>query len=109
MNRFLLSALVSAAVLSTQPVALRAQGQATQAQAGMSDPAIRARIMAQVKSSGLSPDQIRTQLQGMGYSDDVINQLIGGAGVDTTAALSDDVFAAVRALGIMDSTAVDSL
>jgi len=57
----------------------------------------------------MSPDQIRTQLKGMGYSDDVISQLAGGAGGDSTAPLSEDVFAAVKALGIMDSTAVDSL
>ena len=75
----------------------------------MTDPAIRARIMAQVKASGMSQEQIRTQLKGQGYSDDVINQLLGGAGVDTTAALSEDVFAAVRSLGLMDSTVVDSL
>src|SRR2546430_7757582 len=56
-----------------------------------------------------SPDQIRAKLKSMGYSDDVINQIIGGAGVDTTAALSEDVFSALRSLGIMDSTAVDSL
>src|SRR6185369_14104824 len=56
----------------------------------------------------MSPEQIRAQLKGMGYGDDVINQLVG-AGTDSTAALGDDVFAAVKALGIMDSTAVDSL
>src|SRR5204863_2098011 len=65
--------------------------------------------MAQVQTSGMSPDQIRTKLKGMGYSDDVINQIIGGAGSDSTAALSEDVFAAIRSLGIMDSTVVDSL
>jgi polysaccharide export outer membrane protein len=80
-----------------------------QAQAALSDPAIRARIMAQVKASGMAPAQIRTMLKGMGYSDDVINQLIGDAVGDATPALSEDVFAAVRSLGIMDSTALDSL
>jgi protein involved in polysaccharide export with SLBB domain len=105
-------ALLSAAMISAVPIANQAQGQtrptAAQAQAALTDPAIRARIMAQVRASGMSPDQIRAQLQAQGYSDDVINQLLGGAGADTTA-LSEDVFAAVRSLGIMDSTAVDSL
>src|SRR5205814_754661 len=106
--------VLSVAVIFAAPVAIQAQGQPgrptqAQAQGAMTDPAIRARLMAQVKASGMSPDQIRTQLKGMGYSDDVINQLIGGVGVDTTAALSEDVFAAVRSLGLMDSTAVDSL
>lgn len=78
-----------------------------QTQAAMTDPALRARILAQVKASGMTPDQIRTQLRGMGYGDEVVNQLLAAPG-DTTA-LTDDVFAAVRALGIMDSTTVDSL
>src|SRR5258708_38099172 len=107
-------ALLSAAMIFSVPLASLVAAQATrptqaQAQAAMTDPAIRTRITAQVKGRGMSQDQIRTQLKAQGYSDDVINQLLGGAGVDTTAALSEDVFAAVRSLGIMDSTVVDSL
>jgi protein involved in polysaccharide export with SLBB domain len=107
MKRLFLALLAAASVLVV-PSLVVAQTPA-QAQAAMTDPAIRARIMAQVKASGMSPDQIRAQLKARGYSDDVINQLVGGAGADTTGALSDDVFAAVKSLGIMDSTAVDSL
>jgi protein involved in polysaccharide export with SLBB domain len=80
-----------------------------QVQAAMTNPQIRARILAQVRSSGMTPDQIRAQLKSMGYSDDIINQLISAAGSDSTQAISDDVFAAVKALGILDSTALDSL
>jgi protein involved in polysaccharide export with SLBB domain len=101
MKRLFFALLAAASVLAVSSPAM-AQGQQA------SDPAIRARIMAEVKASGLSPDQIRSQLKAQGYSDDVINQIVGGGGADTTA-LSDDVFAAVKALGIMDSTAVDSL
>ena len=81
----------------------------SQVKAAMTDPQIRARILAQVRSSGMSADQIRAQLKSMGYDDDVINQLVSAAAGDTTQALNDDVFAAVKALGIMDSTALDSL
>ena len=112
MNRILF-ALLAAAMVMVVPQAGEAQNPprptTAQAQAAMSDPAIRARILAQVRASGMSPDEIRTQLKSMGYSDDVIRQIIGGPGVDTSAALSEDVFAAVRALGIADSAAVDSL
>ena len=80
----------------------------TQAQAAMSDPAIRAQLVARIRASGMSADQMRTQLKAAGYSDDVVNQLIGAAAGDTTA-LNDDVFAAVKTLGIMDSTSLDSL
>lgn len=72
----------------------------------MTDPAIRARILAQIRSSGLSEGEIRTRLRSMGYTDDVIDRLVGTS-KDTT--LSEDVFAALRDLKIMDSTSVDSL
>lgn len=99
----LINALLSAAMIFLVPAAVRAQNPSTPIP---TDPAIRARILAQVKSSGMSADQIRAQLRARGYSEAVINQLVGA---DTTAALSEDVFAAVRSLGIMDSTTVDSL
>jgi polysaccharide biosynthesis/export protein len=109
MKRIVFALLTAAAVMSVPDSAGAQTPRPTpaQAQAAMTDPAIRARILAQVRASGMTPDQIRTQLKGMGYTDDVINQLIGEA--DPKAPLSDDVFAAVKALGIMDSTAVDSL
>lgn len=110
MNRFFLTLLAAASVFVVSgPLFAQTRPTQAQAQAAMTDPAIRARLLAQVRSSGMSPDQIRTQLREMGYSDDVINQLVGAAAGDTTAALSDDVFAAVRALGIIDSSVVDSL
>jgi protein involved in polysaccharide export with SLBB domain len=110
MNRIVF-ALLLAAMTIVVPETVLAQTNPTpaQAQAAMSDPAIRARILAQIRSSGMTPDQIRAQLKSMGYSDDVIGQLVGAAGVDTTATLSEDVFAAVRSLGIMDPTTLDSL
>src|SRR5207247_7651 len=75
----------------------------------ISDPAIRAQILTKLKSSGLTPDQIRAQLKGMGYSDEIIDVLATGSLADSTVMLSEDLFAAVKSLGIMDSTAVDSL
>src|SRR5438045_2461522 len=105
MNRTHIAALAAATIFAVSSSA-SAQGAPTsaQSQSAATDAATRARILAQVKGSGMSPDQIRTRLRGMGYSDDVINQLTGAAGIDSTAAIPDDVFAAARALGIMDST-----
>jgi protein involved in polysaccharide export with SLBB domain len=110
MNRNLLTLLFAAIVMFVPEVG-PAQSRPTpaQAQAAVSDPQIRARILAQIRSSGMTPDQIRSQLKAQGYSDDVINQLVGAATGDTTTVLTDDVFSAVNALGIMDSTVVDSL
>jgi protein involved in polysaccharide export with SLBB domain len=106
MKRLFLALLAAASiVLVSSPAA--AQTRPTEQQ--MSDPAIRARIAAQVKASGMSPDQIRIKLKAQGYSDEVINQILGGPGVDTTAALNEDVFAALAVIGVMDSSSVDSL
>jgi polysaccharide biosynthesis/export protein len=109
MNRSIF-ALLLAAILSVVPEAgAQTRPSAAQTQAAMQDPAIRARILEQVRASGMSPDQIRAQLKSMGYSDAVIEQLVGATAGDSTKALTDDVFAAVKALGIIDSTALDSL
>jgi polysaccharide biosynthesis/export protein len=109
MNRFVFALLLAAITVAVpKAVAQQTRPSAAQAQAAMTDPAIRARILQQVRASGMTPDQIRTQLKAQGYPDEVINQVIGVAG-DSTSAVSDDVFAAVRALGIMDSIALDSL
>jgi polysaccharide export outer membrane protein len=100
----LVSLCISAGLASAQTPPTPAQ-----AQAAMADPAVRARILAQVRASGMTQDQIRARLKAAGYTDEIISQLLGTAGVDTLAAVSDDVFGAVRTLGVMDSTALDSL
>src|SRR5207302_5118616 len=87
----------------------QAQATSPQAQAAQNNAAIRARVAASVKGSGMSADQIRLQLKSMGYSDNVINQVIGAPGADTTGAVSEDVFLALRSLGIADSARVDSM
>src|SRR6188472_255804 len=98
MTRFAL-AFVAASIMLGVPGVAQAQiptqrPTAAQAQAALTDPAIRARVLAQIKASGMSPEQISSTLRSMGYSDDIINQIIGGPGVDTTAAFSEDAFAA---------------
>src|SRR4051812_1651887 len=114
MNRLASSIAVLATVILL-PIGLHAQGQtstrtaAARAQAAMNDSLIRVRIAAQVKVSGMTPDQIRTRLKAEGYSDDVINQIVGGSAADSVAALNPDVFEALRTLGIMDSTRLDSI
>ena len=99
--------LPSAVVAQTQTTNTRSA--AARAQAAMNDSLIRVRIAAQVKVSGMTPDQIRARLQAQGYSNDVINQIVGGSAADSVAALTPDVFEALRSLGIMDSTRLDSI
>lgn len=105
MNRFFF--VLFFALVAACPASLHSQTRATTPSGAVTDPAIRARILQEVRTSGMNADQIRTRLKSLGYSDQVIDQLVS-PGSDSTA-LSADVFAAVRDLGLMDSTAVDSL
>ncbi|HEX3867649.1 MAG TPA: SLBB domain-containing protein [Gemmatimonadaceae bacterium] len=73
------------------------------------NPALGARIQQMVQSSGLTPDQIRERLRAQGYPDTLLDQYLGSAKVDSTLVPGDQVFAAMRALGIGDSTEIKSL
>jgi polysaccharide biosynthesis/export protein len=72
-----------------------------------SDADVRARVIAQVRASGLTSDQIRARLKSMGFSDDIINQILGVGGSDSLS-ISTDFLSAARALGVRDSTSGDS-
>lgn len=73
------------------------------------DPGLIARLQQMMQASGLTPDQVRQRLKAAGYSDSLLDQYLPGATQDSTAMPNDQVFAAVKALGIADSTLVDSL
>ncbi len=82
-----------------------------QAQAMLqNDPGAIARLQQMMQSSGMTPEQIRARLKAQGYPDSLLDQYLpGGTPGDSSAVPGDDVFAAIRALGIGDSTSVDSL
>jgi polysaccharide export outer membrane protein len=76
-----------------------------------SNPALITRLQQMLRTSGLTPEQIRQRLRAQGYSDSVLDAYLPGATADaaTSALPGEDVFNAVRALGIADSNQVDSL
>jgi protein involved in polysaccharide export with SLBB domain len=74
-----------------------------------SDPSLIGRLQQMMQSSGLTPDQVRARLRAQGYPESLLDQYLPGGQADSTTLPGDDVFAAVRALGIGDTTAVDSL
>lgn len=81
-----------------------------QAQQMLQNPAFAARIQQMMQSSGLTPEQIRARLKAQGYPDSLLDQYLpGGARSDASDVPTDDVFAAIRAIGIGDSLSVDSL
>jgi len=74
-----------------------------------SNPALIARLQQMLRTSGLTPEQIRQRLRAQGYSDTVLDQYLPGASPDDSALPTEEVFNAVRSLGLADSVQVDSL
>ena len=61
-------------------------------------------------TSGMTPDQIRARLRADGYPENLLDAYLpGGASSDSTAISTNDVFSAVMALGIVDSTDLAAL
>src|SRR5262249_26053053 len=74
------------------------------------NPAMLARLQQMIQSSGLSADEIRSRLKAQGYPESLLDQYLpGGTRPDSTTVPTEDVFAAVRALGITDTLGVDAL
>ena len=72
-----------------------------------SRPDLVAQLRQRIMTSGMTADQIRARLRAEGYPPDLLDAYLPGAtGADSTAAPSADVFSAVVALGIADSTDV---
>ena len=66
-------------------------------------------LRARMESSGLTPQQIRARLKAEGYPEDLLDQYLTGGRTSGSSAPTSQVFSAIRALGITDSTDVDDL
>ena len=75
-------------------------------------PDLIAQLQSQLRSSGLTPDQIKARLRAEGYPENLLDAYLpnsSGTPPTPTGLPSDDVFGAMRALGLADTLAVDSL
>jgi len=72
-------------------------------------PDLLAQLRQRIMTSGMTPDQVRARLRAEGYPENLLDAYLTGATTGGDATPSDDVFTALRALGISDSTDVDSL
>ena len=91
------------AVLATLTLATPVQAQQptpAQVQAILGQPGSADAIRAQIKSSGLTPDQIRARLQASGYDPKLIDPFLTDSAGSDTLAVSVEQTAALRALGI---------
>src|SRR6185437_6578190 len=111
--RPLVFAAATLLILSTFAPRAVAQARPTPGQAQallQTRPDLVAQLEAQLKASGLSNDQIRARLRAEGYPESLLDAYLpGGKSGDSTAVPGDDVFGAMRALGIADSSSLDSL
>ena len=97
--------------LLASPVTLRSQQlpaqlpTPAQAQALLkSRPDLVQKLQQKLKDSGLTPDQIRARLREAGYPETMLDQYLPNGNSDSLTVPSADVFAAVRQLGLSDST-----
>lgn len=73
-------------------------------------PELIAQLRERILSSGLSPQQVRARLQAEGYPPNLLDAYLSDRPAGESAQEPDDAtFSAVRALGIMDEGAIDSL
>ena len=73
-------------------------------------PDLVAQLRDRIGTSGLTPEQVRARLKAEGYPENLLDgYLTGGTAGARDSLPGDDVFNAVRALGISDSSDVESL
>ncbi|MEO5579500.1 MAG: SLBB domain-containing protein, partial [Gemmatimonadaceae bacterium] len=112
-----LRSLTVAAILSILPAYVAAQNPtASQAQAMLeSNPQLLRELRSRILSSGLTPDQVRARLRAEGYPESILDTYLpGGSQSGTDVPLvsgvpQEDVFGAIRALGITDTVDIASL
>src|SRR5215831_11389349 len=92
------SGIAGAQVIPALPPPAQAQ------QLLQNNPSLVARLQQMISSSGLTADEIRTRLKAQGYPESLLDQYLpGGTRPDSTVVPGEDIFAAVRSLGLSDT------
>ena len=72
-------------------------------------PDLVAQLRQRIATSGLTPAQVRARLRAEGYPENLLDAYLVGSRANGDSLPSEDVFVAVRSLGIADSADVDEL
>jgi len=110
--RCLPAASVALLVSLLFPAQFHAQQRPTAAQAAamlQAQPELAAQLRERLLSSGLSADQVRARLRAEGYPENLLDAYLPGGAAANTAAPTQSVFDAMRALGITNASDVDAL
>src|SRR5215207_9250876 len=104
--------LVLAAFLFCMPALGMAQVRPTPQQAErllQTRPDLVAQLRQRIITSGMTVDQVRARLRAEGYPENLLDPYLPNASASSGVAPGSNVFDAVRALGIVDSTDYASL
>ena len=81
-----------------------------EAQALMANrPDLLAQLRQRIMTSGMTPEQVRARLRAEGYPENLLDAYLPGSTGGTDATPTNDVFDAIKALGISDSSDVELL
>jgi len=107
------SLLVLAGTLGAQQVIPQVGGQKpTTAEAQrllQTRPDLVAQLQARIRASGLTATQVRSRLRAEGYPENLLDPYLNSGVAMSDSLPSSNVFDAVRALGLVDSLALDTL
>ncbi len=99
MRALLLSLLLAAAAA---PLAAQARPSASEAQALLqARPELVAQLRQRIVTSGMTPEQVRARLKAEGYPENLLDAYLPGS-TATPGAVGDDIFSAIRRLGIAE-------
>ncbi len=105
MKRVLLLALFLVALAGTA----RAQARPTPAEAQallQARPELVAQLRQRIMTSGMTAEQVRARLRAEGYPENLLDAYLPGS-TSTPGAVGDDVFSAIRRLGIAEDTDIE--
>jgi protein involved in polysaccharide export with SLBB domain len=95
---------VIALLCSTHPLSAQQPSQA-QVQAALGQPGNADAILARIKDSGLTPEQIRARLQASGYDSNLLDPFLGdSSALKPPRTVTDSQRAAIKALGLAPAT-----
>jgi protein involved in polysaccharide export with SLBB domain len=103
---------LAVALLATLPLGVSEAQRPSPAQAEAllrTRPDLVAQLRRRIQNSGLTAAQIRTRLEAEGYPASLFDAYLSEGMATDSITVTEDVFTAVRSLGIADSAAVDSL
>lgn len=108
--RFLAHGSVALLLLVAAPLGAQARPTTAQAEALLrSRPDLATRLQSEIAGSGLSAAQIRERLKAAGYPESLLDSYLSAEGARTAGTPSDEVFDAVRALGLVDESDLEEL